>query len=579
MLKLFKHLKPYSKQLVFILILLFIQTMAQLYLPTLLSKIVDTGIINGDVNYILKIGGIMIGIAFIGSICTIFASFISSKVSMGLGRDLRRNIFTKAETFSLNEIDTIGTASLITRTTNDVNQVQQVVIMILRMMVTAPLTCIGGIIMAVSVNKKLSLILLVSMPIVIITILFIGKKGMPLFKAMQVKLDKINKILRENLTGIRVIRAFNKQSFEKKRFDEANDDFTNNAIKVNKITALLMPLLMLILNLTSVAILWFGANRINSGVMEVGNLMAFLQYVMQIMFSLIMVSMLFIMIPRASASAERINEVLKMEPSINDSNNLINESTEKGYVEFKDVSYFYPGAENPALSNISFKTNPGETTAIIGGTGSGKSTILNLITRFYDVSKGEILVDGINIKNMSQDTLRSKIGFVPQKAMLFSGTISENLKYGKEDATNEDLIHAAKIAQAYEFISEKENGFDSIVEQGGKNFSGGQKQRLAIARALVRKPEVYLFDDSFSALDFKTDSKLRAALKSETKNSAVIIVAQRVSTIMDADRILVLDEGKIVGIGTHKELLKNCAIYQEIASSQLSEEELSNEHR
>ncbi|MBP1890081.1 ATP-binding cassette subfamily B protein [Clostridium moniliforme] len=579
MLKLFKHLKPYSKQLIFILILLFIQTMAQLYLPTLLSEIVDTGIIKGDVNYILKIGGIMICVAFIGSICTIFASFISSKVSMGLGRDLRRKIFTRAETFSLNEIDTIGTASLITRTTNDVNQIQQVVIMILRMMVTAPLTCIGGIIMAISVNKKLSLILLVSMPIVIITIFVIGKKGMPMFKAMQVKLDKINRILRENLTGIRVIRAFNKQSFEKKRFDEANDDFTNNAIKVNKITALLMPLLMLILNLTSVAILWFGANRINSGVMEVGNLMAFLQYVMQIMFSLIMVSMLFIMIPRASASAERINEVLNMEPSINDSNNLINENNEKGYVEFKNVSYFYPGAENPALNNISFKTNPGETTAIIGGTGSGKSTILNLITRFYDVSKGEILVDGVNIKNISQENLRNKIGFVPQKAVLFSGTIGENLRYGKEDATEDELIHAAKIAQSYEFITEKENGFESIVEQNGKNFSGGQKQRLAIARALVRKPEIYLFDDSFSALDFKTDAKLRAALKSETKNSAVIIVAQRVSTIMDADRILVLDEGNIVGIGTHKELLKNCAIYQEIASSQLSEEELSNEHR
>ena len=579
MLKLFKHLKPYSKQLIFILILLFIQTMAQLYLPTLLSEIVDTGIIKGDVNYILKIGGIMICVAFIGSICTIFASFISSKVSMGLGRDLRRKIFTRAETFSLNEIDTIGTASLITRTTNDVNQIQQVVIMILRMMVTAPLTCIGGIIMAISVNKKLSLILLVSMPIVIITIFVIGKKGMPMFKAMQVKLDKINRILRENLTGIRVIRAFNKQSFEKKRFYEANDDFTNNAIKVNKITALLMPLLMLILNLTSVAILWFGANRINSGVMEVGNLMAFLQYVMQIMFSLIMVSMLFIMIPRASASAERINEVLNMEPSINDSNNLINENNEKGYVEFKNVSYFYPGAENPALNNISFKTNPGETTAIIGGTGSGKSTILNLITRFYDVSKGEILVDGVNIKNISQENLRNKIGFVPQKAVLFSGTIGENLRYGKEDATEDELIHAAKIAQSYEFITEKENGFKSIVEQNGKNFSGGQKQRLAIARALVRKPEIYLFDDSFSALDFKTDAKLRAALKSETKNSAVIIVAQRVSTIMDADRILVLDEGNIVGIGTHKELLKNCAIYQEIASSQLSEEELSNEHR
>ena len=579
MLKLFKHLKPYSKQLIFVLILLFIQTMTQLYLPTLLSEIVDTGIINGDVNYILKIGGIMIGVALIGSACTIFASFISSKVSMGLGRDLRRKIFTKAETFSLNEIDKVGTASLITRTTNDVNQVQQVVIMILRMMVTAPLMCIGGIIMAVSVNKDLSLILLVSMPIVIIAILLIGKTGMPMFKAMQVKLDKINRVLRENLTGIRVIRAFNKQSFEKKRFDESNDDFTDNAIKVNKIIASLMPILMLILNLTSVAILWFGANRIDAGTMEVGNLMAFLQYVMQIMFSLIMVSMLFIMIPRASASASRINEVLAIEPDIVDPKKPINKSNKKGFVEFKNVSYFYPGAETAALNNISFETRPGETTAIIGGTGSGKSTILNLLTRFYDASKGEILVDGINIKDMSQETLRSKIGFVPQKAVLFSGTIAENLKYGKEDATMDELIHAAKIAQSYNFIEEKENGFDSIVEQGGKNFSGGQKQRLSIARALVRKPEVYLFDDSFSALDFKTDSKLRAALKSETTESAVIIVAQRVSTIMDADRILVLEDGNIVGMGTHKELLKNCAIYQEIASSQLSEEELSNEHR
>lgn len=579
MLKLFKHLKPYSKKLIFVLILLFIQTMTQLYLPTLLSEIVDTGIINGDVNYILKIGGIMIGVALIGSVCTIFASFISSKVSMGLGRDLRRKIFTKAETFSLNEIDKVGTASLITRTTNDVNQVQQVVIMILRMMVTAPLMCIGGIIMAVSVNKDLSLILLVSMPIVIIAILLIGKTGMPMFKAMQVKLDKINRVLRENLTGIRVIRAFNKQSFEKKRFDEANDDFTDNAIKVNKIIASLMPILMLILNLTSVAILWFGANSIDAGTMEVGNLMAFLQYVMQIMFSLIMVSMLFIMIPRASASASRINEVLAIEPDIVDPKKTINKSNKKGFVEFKNVSYFYPGAENAALNNISFETRPGETTAIIGGTGSGKSTILNLLTRFYDASKGEILVDGINITDMSQEALRSKIGFVPQKAVLFSGTIAENLRYGKEDATMDELVHAAKIAQSYNFIEEKENGFESIVEQGGKNFSGGQKQRLAIARALVRKPEVYLFDDSFSALDFKTDAKLRAALKSETIESAVIIVAQRVSTIMDADRILVLEDGNIVGMGTHKELLKNCAIYQEIASSQLSEEELSNEHR
>ena len=579
MLKLFKHLKPYMKSLIFIIILLFVQTMAQLYLPTLLSKIVDTGIINGDVNYILKIGAIMILVSLIGSICTIFASYISSKVSMSYGKDLRRKIFVKAESFSLKEMDKIGNASLITRTTNDVNQVQQVLIMILRMMVTAPLTCIGGIIMAISVDKDLSLILLVSMPLVILAIGLIGKKGMPLFKAMQSKLDNINKVLRENLTGIRVIRAFNKQSFETKRFSKANNDFTTNAIKVNKIIALLMPILMLILNLTSVAILWFGANRINSGVMEVGNLMAFLQYVMQIMFSLIMVSMLFIMIPRASASADRINEVLETEPSIIDSNNEKTNSNKRGYVEFKNVSFFFPGAEKGALNNISFETKPGETTAIIGGTGSGKSTLLNLIERFYDPTKGEILIDGLNIKDMSQEELRNKIGFVPQKAVLFSGDIKENLRYGKEDASMEELVHASKIAQSYDFIMEKEDGFDSIVEQGGKNFSGGQKQRLAIARALVRKPEVYLFDDSFSALDFKTDAKLRAALKNETKDSAVIIVAQRVSTIMDADRILVLDDGNIVGIGTHQQLLENCAIYKEIASSQLSEEELSNEHR
>ncbi|WP_194191756.1 ABC transporter ATP-binding protein [Clostridium chrysemydis] len=579
MLKIFKHLKPYKKELFFVLVLLFIQTMAQLYLPTLLSDIVNTGIMTGDINYILKIGGIMILIAFVGSASTIFASYISSKISMGYGRDLRRKIFTKAETFSLGEIDQVGTASLVTRTTNDVNQVQQVVLMILRMMVTAPLMCIGGIIMAVSVNKELSLILLISMPIVVIAILVIGKLGMPLFKAMQSKLDNINKVLRENLTGIRVIRAFNRQDYEVKRFEKVNDDFTQNAIKVNKIIATLMPLLMLILNLTSVAILWFGSKRVDTGVMEVGNLMAFLQYVMQIMFSLIMVSMLFIMIPRASASAERINEVLDIDPTIVNTKNPTTTFKESGHVEFKDVSFFYPGAEHGAINNLSFVTNPGETTAIIGGTGSGKSTILNLLTRFYDVSKGEILVDGVNVKDMTQETLRSKIGFVPQKAVLFSGTIEENLKYGKEDATKEELIHAAKIAQSYDFIEEKEDGFNSNVEQGGKNFSGGQKQRLAIARALIRKPEVYLFDDSFSALDFKTDSKLRAALKSETTKSAVIIVAQRVSTIMDADRIIVLDDGNVVGMGTHRELLNNCAIYKEIASSQLSEEELSNEHR
>ncbi|MGL4850221.1 MAG: ABC transporter ATP-binding protein [Clostridium sp.] len=577
MLKLFKRLKPYRFPLFLVICLLLIQTVSQLYLPTMLSKIVDKGIVGRDVNYIMKIGVYMIIITLIGSIATICASFLSSRVAMGFGRDVRRSIFTKVESFSLAEMDKVGTASLITRNTNDVTQVQQLLITILNMMVVAPLTCVAGIYMAIQTDAKLSSILLVSMPIVVISILIVGKIGMPRFKAMQVKLDRINKVLRENLTGIRVVRAFNKQSVEKERFEEANADFTNNAIKVNKIISSLMPLLMLILNVTSVAILWFGAGMVNDNAMEVGNLMAFIQYTMQIMFALIMVSMLFIMIPRAAASADRINEVLAIEPSIIDAKKTTNEFSTTGSVEFKNVSFAFPGAENNALSNISFSVNPGETTAIIGGTGSGKSTILNLISRFYDSTEGEILLNGVDITNLPLELLRSKIGFIPQKAVLFSGTIEDNLKYGKEDASMDEMIHASKIAQSYDFILNKEDGFHSLVEQGGRNFSGGQKQRLSIARALIRKPDLYMFDDSFSALDFKTDAMLRAALKNETKNAAVLIVAQRINTIKDADNILVLNDGKIVGHGTHKELLKTCTVYNEIASSQLSKEELENE--
>ena len=577
MLKLFKKLKPYSFPLIIVVILLLIQTVTQLYLPTMLSKIVDKGIVGKDVSYIEKIGMYMILLTLLGGIATAIASFISSKIAMGFGRDLRRYVFTKAETFSLAEMDKVGTASLITRTTNDVTQVQQLLITILNMMIVAPLTCIAGIYMAIKTNANLSLILLVAMPVVILSILFVGKIGMPRFKAMQVKLDKINKILRENLTGIRVVRAFNKQNFEKERFEEANFDFTDNAIKVNKIISILMPLLMLLLNLTSVSIIWLGAYKINSSSMEVGNLMAFIQYVMQIMFSLVMISMLFIMIPRAAASADRINKVLAIEPTIVDTENSITEFNDKGTLEFKNVSFAFPGAENNALSNISFKVKPGETTAIIGGTGSGKSTILNLVSRFYDSTEGEILLNGTNIKNLTLDSLRKNIGFVPQKAVLFSGTIEENLKYGKPDATMDEMIHASKVAQSYDFILNKEDGFKSIVEQGGRNFSGGQKQRLSIARAIIRKPDVYMFDDSFSALDFKTDAKLRAALKGETANAAVLIVAQRINTIKDADNILVINEGKIVGQGKHKELLETCDVYKEIASSQLSKEELENE--
>ncbi len=575
MIKLFKFLKPYAASIAVILILVFFQSLSELYLPTLMSNIVDTGIVNGDTNYILKIGGFMLLVAAGGTICTILASFLSSKVATGFSKDLRKNVFSRVESYSLQEFDKIGASSLITRTTNDITQIQQVLVMMLRMMISAPMMCIGGIIMAVSKDAKLSLVIIVVMPILAIAIGIIGKKGMPLFKMMQLKIDKLNLVLRENLTGIRVIRAFNRIDHEKKRFDKANLDLTNTAIKVNKIMAALMPIMMVVLNFTTIAVVWFGGIRIDNGSMQVGDLMAFIQYVMQIMFSLIMVSMMFILIPRASASAVRINEVLDTVSEINDGDNTKSSNSKKGYIEFKDVTFNYPGAEKPALSNISFSAKPGETTAIIGGTGSGKSTLISLIPRFYDVSGGSILVNDIDIREMTQEDLRLKVGFVPQKAVLFSGTIADNIRYGKENASDEEVKQAAETAQASDFISNMQDGFQSVISQGGTNVSGGQKQRLSIARALVRRPEIYVFDDSFSALDFKTDAKLRAALKKETGKSTVIIVAQRVSTVMDADRIIVLDDGQIAGIGNHKELLNNCDVYREIVSSQLSEEELA----
>ncbi|WP_032123441.1 ABC transporter ATP-binding protein [Clostridium amazonitimonense] len=575
MFKLFKNLKPFATSIAVVLILVFFQSLSELYLPTLMSDIVNNGIVNGDTNYIFKIGGLMLLVAAGGAICTVTANLLSSKVATGFGRDLRKKIFTKAEGFSLEEFEKVGTSSLITRTTNDITQVQQVLVIIMRMMISAPMMCIGGIIMAVSRDKELSLIIVVVLPILVATISIVARKGLPLFKAMQTKLDKLNLVLRENLTGIRVIRAFNRIDHEKKRFNDANYDLTSTAIKVNKTMAILMPLMMLVMNLTTIAIIWFGGKRIDVGSMQVGDLMAFIQYVMQIMFSLIMVSMMFIMIPRASVSAVRINEVLDIVPEINDAKEIKKADDKRGYVEFKNVKFSYPGAVNPVIDDISFSAKPGETTAIIGGTGSGKSTLISLIPRFYDIDSGSILVNGVDIREISQESLRSKIGFVPQKAVLFTGTITDNIRYGKEDATEEEVKKALETAQAIEFISNMKDGFDSVIAQGGTNVSGGQKQRLSIARALVRNPEIYVFDDSFSALDFKTDAKLRAALKKETKDSTVIIVAQRVSTVMDADRIIVLDEGKIVGMGTHKELLTNCDVYREIVSSQLSEEEIA----
>ena len=575
MLKIYKNLKPFLPAILGILILQTIQAMANLYLPTLMSDITNNGIMMLDVPYIWRTGGKMLLIAGGGVLCAIAASFLGARTAIGLGRILRNQIFRHVSGFSLHEFDQFGASTLITRTTNDIIQIQTTTILIFNMMVSAPITAIGGTFLAYSQDKGLTVILACVLPLIGLLIGFFAVKGIPLFKKVQLKIDKVNLVLRENLTGIRVIRAFNRIDREEARFDEASRDLTNNYIKVNHIMAFMMPGMMLIMNLVTLSILWFGAAGVDQGTSNIGNLMAFMQYAIQILMSLLMLTMMFIMIPRAQAAAERINQVLNVKHDISDPDQPAHTEKMAGYVEFQDVSFRYSGAEEPAVSGISFSARPGETTAIIGGTGSGKSTIVNLIPRFYDVAGGEVLVDGVNVRDLTQQELRSKIGLVPQKAILFSDTIADNIRYGKEDATEEEVRHAAEIAQAEDFVSEMKEGYNTMLSEGGLNLSGGQKQRLSIARALVRRPEIYIFDDSFSALDFKTDAKLRAALKRETQNATVIIVAQRVGTVMDADRIIVLDEGKVAGIGTHKELMEHCGVYREIVSSQLSEEELA----
>ncbi|MUV36941.1 putative ABC transporter ATP-binding protein [Lentibacillus sp. JNUCC-1] len=574
MIAILKKLAPYKWMVAFVVLLVFLQAMSNLLLPTLMGNIVDHGVVEGDIGYIWKTGAAMLGVTALAVGVAVLASYYSARVAMGHGRDIRRDVFSHVQTFASREFDEIGTASLITRTTNDITQIQRVMMMLLRMVIMAPLMMVGGIIMAVSKDPKLSLVVLGVMPFLVAAIVLILKKGMPLFKAVQKRLDRLNLVMRENLTGVRVIRAFNKEAAESERLKTANFNLTDVTIKVNKLMAFLMPLMMLLMNLTVVAIIWFGGLRIDGGNMAIGDLMAFIQYVMQIMFSLVMASMMFVMLPRAAVSANRVNEVLETERSITDNKSAAApaDASQKGALAFDHVTFYYPNAEEPALSDIDFTSKPGEVTAVIGGTGSGKSTLVNLIPRFYDVSEGAIRVNGADIREVPQDDVRSSIGLVPQKAFLFSGTIAENIRYGKSDATMEEVRWAAQVAQADEFISELEKGYDTHIDQGGSNLSGGQKQRLAIARALVRRPDVYLFDDSFSALDYKTDAKLRQALKEEVSEASILIVAQRVSSVTDADRIIVLDNGEVKGVGTHEELLESSDTYREIVKSQYGEE-------
>ncbi len=570
-----RFLKPYTKQLILVMTLMLAQAIGNLYLPELNAEIVNNGVAKADIDYIIRTGAFMLVVTLALGVISIIGVYFGSKASMSFGRDVRSAIFRRVGTFSQTEVNIFGTPSLITRNTNDVQQVQMVLLMALNVMIIAPFMGIGGIIMAARQDVPLSATLVVIIPLMALFLGFLVSRAMPLFKAMQVKIDRINSVMREKLSGVRVIRAFVRDDFERHRFVEANEDLTDTARKVFSLFALMWPVLLGTMNLSTVAILWFGGHRIASGGMPIGNLMAFITYITQILFSLMMATFMLAMLPRAVASGTRIQEVLDTEATIRDPETPAAPSESHGYLEFRDVEFRYPGAEEPVLKSISFAAGPGETTAIIGSTGCGKSTLINLIPRFHDVTGGHVLVDGVDVREMAQEDLWAKIGFIPQQAFLFSGTVAGNLRYGGEDASEDDLWHALRIAQGEDFVSDMPGGLEALVSQGGTNVSGGQRQRLAIARALVKRPEIYVFDDSFSALDFATDSKLRTALASETREATVIIVAQRVGTIMRADRIVVLDEGRICGIGTHRELMEICETYREIVYSQLREEEIA----
>ncbi|WP_046506195.1 ABC transporter ATP-binding protein [Streptomyces odonnellii] len=567
------HLAPYKRPIALLVALQLLQTCATLYLPTLNADIIDSGVVKGDSGYILKFGGIMIAVSVVQVLCNIGAVYYGARTASALGRDVRAAIFGRVQSFSAREVGHFGAPSLITRTTNDVQQVQMLVLMSFTLMVSAPIMCVGGIIMALGQDVPLSVVLLAVVPLLAVSVGLIVKRMRPLFRTMQTRLDTVNRVLREQITGNRVIRAFVRDDYEKDRFREANTGLTDVALSTGRLMALMFPTVMTVVNLSSIAVVWFGAHRIDSGGMEIGALTAFLAYLMQIVMAVMMATFMFMMVPRAEVCAERIEEVLDTRSSVVPPENPVRELRRHGHLEVRNAEFRFPGAEEPVLRDVSLIARPGETTAVIGSTGSGKSTLLGLVPRLFDATGGQVLVDGQDVREIDPVLLAKTVSLVPQKPYLFSGTVATNLRYGNPDATDEDLWHALEVAQAREFVTGLEGGLNAPIAQGGTNVSGGQRQRLAIARTLVQRPEIYLFDDSFSALDYATDAALRAALARETAEATVLIVAQRVSTIRDADRIVVLDEGRVVGAGRHHELMAENTTYREIVLSQLTEAE------
>ncbi|MFD0151032.1 ABC transporter ATP-binding protein [Streptomyces sp. NPDC055721] len=567
------HLRPYRKPIALLVLLQFLQTCASLYLPTLNADIIDNGVVSGDTGYILRFGALMVGVSIVQVVCNIGAVYYGARTASALGRDVRGAIFDRVQSFSARELGHFGAPSLITRTTNDVQQVQMLVLMAFTLMVSAPIMCVGGIVMALGQDVPLSAVLLAVVPVLGISVTLIVRRMRPLFRTMQERLDTVNRVLREQITGNRVIRAFVKDGYEEERFRRANADLTDVSMATGRLMALMFPVVMTVVNVSSVAVVWFGAHRIDSGGMQIGALTAFLAYLMQIVMAVMMATFMFMMVPRAEVCAERIEEVLATESSVVPPAEPVTTLDRRGHLEVKSADFRYPGAEESVLKDVGLVARPGETTAIIGSTGSGKSTLLGLVPRLFDATGGEVLVDGVDVRKLDPVLMAKTVSLVPQKPYLFSGTVATNLRYGKPDATDEELWHALEVAQAADFVRKLENGLNAPIAQGGTNVSGGQRQRLAIARTLVQKPEIYLFDDSFSALDYETDALLREALRRETAESTVVIVAQRVATIRDADRIVVLDEGRVVGTGRHQELMAENETYREIVLSQLTEAE------